>query len=503
MESSSKQIKIGALISYIALAINIAATLLYMPWMVSVIGKPNYAMYTLANSFVNIFLMDFGLSSSVSKFIAQYRAEGNQEKEKEFISTVAKIYLILDGIMAAILTVLFFFIDTIYAGLTAEEIKIFRELYLIVASYAVVSFPFMPLSGIMYAYEKLIETKVCEVFQKVFSIVFVVIALLYEANVFYVVLANVISALITLVAKYYIVRRDTHLRIQLSVANMKMFKEIVGFTIWLAVQSLAQRCIFNIAPTILGIVATSDDIAVFSPATSIEGYFASVAVAINGFFIMRITRYVTRNEKEQLYQLLLRVGRFQVFLLGMVYIVFCCIGEEFMCVWMGPEFRTASICAVLVMFPDIFIFSAQVANTAAITNNLVKQQALGYMLMAGVCVGLSVPLSSSLGAVGASIAIAVAYTVLFIYNCVLYTKKMDLNMWKFVKQCYGRLVFPMIIVGLIGYFLCNGIILIQGWMGVIVKAILIAIIYIIVMLVAMSKEERGVILNFVRRGKHD
>ena len=50
MDNSTKQIRIGAVISYVALAVNIAATLLYMPWMVSVIGKANYAMYTLAYS---------------------------------------------------------------------------------------------------------------------------------------------------------------------------------------------------------------------------------------------------------------------------------------------------------------------------------------------------------------------------------------------------------------------------------------------------------------------
>ena len=142
MDNSTKQIRIGAVISYVALAVNIAATLLYMPWMVSVIGKANYAMYTLAYSFVNIFVMDFGLSNSVSKFIAQYRAEGSVQKENEFMATVSKVYLILDAVMAAILLVLFFFIDVIYTGLTAEEIRTFRSLYLIVASYAVVSFPF-------------------------------------------------------------------------------------------------------------------------------------------------------------------------------------------------------------------------------------------------------------------------------------------------------------------------------------------------------------------------
>lgn len=190
MDNSTKQIRIGAVISYVALAVNIAATLLYMPWMVSVIGKANYAMYTLAYSFVNIFVMDFGLSNSVSKFIAQYRAEGSVQKENEFMATVSKVYLILDAVMAAILLVLFFFIDVIYTGLTAEEIRTFRSLYLIVASYAVVSFPFMPLSGVMYAYEKVIETKLCEMFQKLFTIVLVIAALLYQADVKFVMLAK-------------------------------------------------------------------------------------------------------------------------------------------------------------------------------------------------------------------------------------------------------------------------------------------------------------------------
>lgn len=499
MEQSTKQIKIGAVVSYLALAINIAATLLYMPWMVSVIGESNYAMYTLANSFVNIFVVDFGLSSAVSKFIAQYRAEGNVEKEAQFIATVTKVYLVLDGIILTILAVLFFFIGTIYKGLTADEIHTFRCLYIIVASYAVVSFPFMPLSGIMYAYEKLVETKLCELIQKILSIIMVVLALQYQANVVYVVLANVISALITVVAKFFIVRRGTPLQLKLSYANMTMFREVAAFTIWIAVQALAQRCIFNLAPTILGIVATSKDIAVFAPASSVEGYFATVAAAINGFFVMRITKYVVADEKEQLYKLLLKVGRYQVLLLGLIYVVFACVGEGFMCSWMGLEFRMAWPCALLVMIPDILIFSEQVANTAAIASNLVKHQAFGYVLMAVVCVLFSFPLSRALGATGAAAAIAIAYLTLFVYNNILYSRKMKLNMWKFIKECYGKLILPIAAAVCVGYFLCDRIILINGWKGVIIKAIIVSILYLIAVSTAVTEEERKFVQGLFKR----
>ena len=44
--NSQKQIKLGAMISYAAIAINIVATLLYTPWMVRQIGQANYGLFT-------------------------------------------------------------------------------------------------------------------------------------------------------------------------------------------------------------------------------------------------------------------------------------------------------------------------------------------------------------------------------------------------------------------------------------------------------------------------
>ena len=42
----NKQIKYGALISYIALFINIVIGLVYSPWVIRSIGKADYGLYT-------------------------------------------------------------------------------------------------------------------------------------------------------------------------------------------------------------------------------------------------------------------------------------------------------------------------------------------------------------------------------------------------------------------------------------------------------------------------
>ena len=62
---SSKQLKMGVLLSYISIGVNILTGLIYTPWVISTIGQENFGLYTLAMSVISIFVFDFGLSSAV------------------------------------------------------------------------------------------------------------------------------------------------------------------------------------------------------------------------------------------------------------------------------------------------------------------------------------------------------------------------------------------------------------------------------------------------------
>lgn len=58
------QIKVGGILSYVSIFINILAGLIYTPWMIQEIGPSQYGLFTLANSLISLFLIDFGLSSA-------------------------------------------------------------------------------------------------------------------------------------------------------------------------------------------------------------------------------------------------------------------------------------------------------------------------------------------------------------------------------------------------------------------------------------------------------
>lgn len=488
--NSNKQIKYGAVISYLAIIINLVVTLLYTPWMVSKIGKSNYALYTLSTSLISIFLMDFGISSSVARFLAKYKAEGRDAEIPRFLGIVYKLFLVIAFVIFLALIIVFFLIEKIYAGLSAKEIMQFKELYLIVAGYSVISFPFMPLDGILNSHEKFIQLKICGLVQKAVSILLIVASLFFGLGVVAVVSANAVSGLITILIKIIIIRKAGIPNPNLKCKDKRILKDIFSFSIWVTIMSIAQRCMFNLAPSILGVVSNSNEIAVFSPANSLESYFFTFAAAINGLFLPKISRLIALNDREQIMDLMIKVGKYQMVVLGLIFVGFVSIGKDFMTLWMGEDYIKSYYGAILIFLPDLLIFSQQIANTLMIAENKVKLQAFGYIIMAIVCLACSFLLSSIYGCIGACMAIAIGYFANFIYINIVYAKVMKLKLKEFYVKCYLRTI-PIIIISIIALLVVFSLFDKISWLYLIIKGLVVVFVYcVLAFIFSITKTER-------------
>ena len=499
MSNENKQLKYGAVISYIAIFINTVTALFYLPWMARKLGQSHYALYNLAFSFVNFFLVDFGLGLAVSRFVSKYRAEDDEEKANALIGTVTKLYLAIDAIILVVLVAVYFFIDTIYKGLTPEEIAVFKPLYLIMAVYSVLSFPFMSVNGILTAYEKFVALKLCDLGQKLLTVFLIIYGLRTGHGVTFLITANVIGGALAILAKVIIVKTETPIVPDFKTRDPEILQAVLAFSVWTAIVSICQRMIFSLAPTILGIVSNSSEIALFSPANSLEGYFYMFAAAVNGLFLARISRYIAKNEEEKLFDLMVNVGRYQMVVMGLIFIGFLCVGSDFMSLWMGKEYQGAAFCAILMFVPDLLLFTQQIANDTVIAKNEVKHYAYSNIGMAVICVVLSFILARPLGALGSSIAIAVSYFFTFIYMNVVYYKKLHLDVFTFFKKCYGSFVLPYAITIVLSRIVLPHIHR-GGWLGLGVKAVFIVVVYLVsVWFLALTKNEKSVILKRFRK----
>ena len=498
----NRQFAFGALLSYGAIAFNILSGLLYTPWMIRVVGDDQYALYALAISVINLFLLDFGIGSSVTKFLSNYYARGQYKEANRFMGIVYKVFFVISVVIAVVLLVFYFLIDGIYVKLTPTEIQTFKRLFVIVATYSVLSFPFTTFNGILMANEQFISVKACNFGQKVLNVALIVVALLMGANVYALVLVNALSNILFIGIKYICIRRQTRLAVDFSHRDKTMAKELFGFSVWVTVMNLARRCMFNIMPSVIAALIGSAEVTRFSLAASLEGYVYTFADAINGMFLPKISRILVREDAERgLSALMCKVGRFHVATIGLIYLGFLCLGREFVLLWMGEGYELVYICTLLLISPALIYIPQQVAKTALLAKGIVKQQAMIYVGMAVANLSLSFILIPMFGIVGAAISVCVSYLLRTLMFNVLYRKKLGIDLGVYFRNAYGRWLVAAVAALAFGWMVAK-IPGLTGWVGLAVKIVLFTGIYGTFFIVfGVEKIERAALLERLHGGK--
>jgi len=275
-----------------------------------------------------------------------------------------------------------------------------------------------------------------------------------------------------------------------------MYKEILAFSLWTTVSSLSQRLVFNISPTIIGITVSgaTSAIAIFGIISTIEGYVYTITTALNGMFIGRIASILAgENVEGKLTTLTIKIGRFQYLLNGLIVLGVFFIGKDFIVMWMGEEFTQAYYGTLLVVFPGLFYNPMQIANSAMIAENYVKQLAI-INVFVGVCnVCLSFVFSSIFGVLGAALSIFVAYSLRTVLTIYTIKKKLKIDIKLFFKIVYLRMSVPILITIAISFVFIVSFEA-DSWFLVLIKAAITTLVYLLCVFVfGTYREEKHMI----------
>lgn len=479
MQNSNRQIKIGGIISYLTIGFSIISGLIYTPWMISVIGQSNFGLYTLATSLVTMVTIDLGLSSAVTRFISKYRAKNDVESIKKFLGVAYKLFIALAIIFLVSLTIVYFNVDRIFLKLTSDEIEKVKVLLSIAGLYAVISFPFHPLDGLLVSGEWFIFQKSTALVNKVLNIALMVSALLMGYGLYSLVVVNAFSGLVIIGLKLYFLRKKDHQQIEWKGFDKRLTREIFSFSLWVMVISIAQRLILNITPSVLGITSGSREIAIFSAAMTIEGYVWTFATVFSGMFLPKVSRLIYGDNAgpEAIQTLMIKVGRIQFILLAAIVSIFIVIGRGFFLNWLGIDFEKSYLITVLLILPGLITIPQEIASTTLIASNQVRYNALSRIIIAVISISLSYLLSLKFGSTGAGIAIFIGNMIggAIILN-IIYARVLKINVWAFFRKCQISMAFPFVLVLFFGFTL-NYFIKEVSWLNTLIKIIILSLIY--------------------------
>ena len=502
MQNSNRQIKIGGIISYLTIVFSIISGLIYTPWMISVIGQSNFGLYTLATSLVTMVTIDLGLSSAVTRFISKYRAKNDVESIKKFLGVAYKLFIALAIIFLVSLTIVYFNVDRIFLKLTPDEIEKVKVLLSIAGLYAVISFPFHPLDGLLVSGEWFIFQKSTALVNKVLNIALMITALLMGYGLYSLVVVNAFSGLVIIGLKLYFLRKKDHQQIEWKGFDTRLTREIFSFSLWVMVISIAQRLILNITPSVLGITSGSREIAIFSAAMTIEGYVWTFATVFSGMFLPKVSRliYGDKAGPEAIQTLMIKVGRIQFILLAAIVSIFIVTGRGFFLNWLGIDFEKSYLIAVLLILPGLITIPQEIASTTLIASNQVRYNALSRIIIAVISISLSYLLSLKFGSTGAGIAIFIGNIIggAIILN-IIYVRVLKINVWTFFRKCQISMAFPFVLVLIFGFTL-NYFIKEVSWLNTLIKIMILLLIYSIsAYYYAINSYEKELVFGAIRK----
>lgn len=468
--------------------------------MVRQIGISDYGLYTLVTAFLTYFLIDFGFGSSIARFMAKYMAEGQPDQISNLLGIAARIYILLDIIIVIILLVVYFYLEGIFSQLNDQEIAKFKVIYCIAGVFSVLSFPLIPVQGAMIANEKFVVDKISNLAQKVIIIFLMVTALLLGYGLFALVLVNGITGLGIKLFKFVYLKKQGLLKINYRSFDRVLLKELFSFSIWIFIIGIAQRLLISISPTILGIFSGTEQIAVFGIAIILEGYIWTIANAINGLFLPRLTEIVTKNgSSEVITNLMIKVGRIQLFIMGMLITGIVVLGKPFVLLWMGESFKLSYSVALFLIVPGLITLTQEIASTMIVVVNKVRIRAILFVSAAVISVIISSLLASEYGAVGPAIGIATALVLSHIIGMnIVYFKVLKLDIMRFFKSVHLKMLWPMLVTVMLSVFF-QFYIPINSWESFLVSGICFTSVYSILMwLFVMNSFEKELVRSIAK-----
>lgn len=492
----------GAMISYVSIFLNIVISLVYTPWMIRQIGVSDYGLFSLVGTFLSYFLLDFGLAGTITRFVAKYRAESDETKVANMLGLTARVYLVMDAIIFAIVFILYFFLTDIFGGgLTQEEIEKLKVLYCIAGTFSILSFLFKPVSGAMMAYEYFVENKILDLVVRVGTVIFIVFMLLLGGNVYHLVFITGFVGFSAALLRYAIFIGKSKLKINWSYFEKAELIGLFSFSVWVLVVQLSQMFRLSLLPTILGIFNSTTEISIFSVGRNLEGMVYTISAALNGLFLPMVSRMVRSGDSKGILDLMIRVGRIQLYIILLIFSGFVVFGQQFIHLWVGETFNSSYYVFLLLIFANIISLTLTIAMDMVYAENKIKHTALRVVISSAIGLVISIIVAPKYGAVGCAAATGVALVLTQILYVDFYQRKMGLDMGYFFRNCHLKIMPLIVVYAVVGFFVCRNLI-INSWLMLIVVICVYTVGYLaIAWFFLVNEYERNLVKGFVIRKK--
>lgn len=500
---SSKEIKIGAILSYVIIVVNMLIGVLYTPILTAKLGQTEYGLYSLVTSVISyLTILDFGFGNAIIIYTTRYRNKNEKDKEQKLHGMFFLIYTIIGIIAGFIGTILWLNVDRLFGNsMSVDELNKAKVLMGILTFNLAITFPLSIFSSIITSYEKFVYSKVLNLARIILNPIIMLVLLNFGIKSIGLVILVTVLNITTLILNFIYCKTKLKIKLKFGKIDFKLLREIMAYSVWIFLNSIMDKINWSLDQFVLGIYSGSVAVAVYSVASQLNQMYVNFSTAISGVLLPRVTRMENNNASNQEFtDIFIKTGRIQYIVMALIISGFILYGKEFVNImWVGPEYSESYIIACILMIPSTIPLIQNVGLNILQAKNKYKFRVIVLIVFAIVNVCISIFLTKIYGGIGAALGTAIS-TILgqVIFMNIFYQKKIGINIIEFWKNILNMSI-PIIFV-IIFAIILKIFVPISSEIILVAQILLYALIYcLIIYKFSINEYEKQLILKPIKK----
>ena len=496
---AKSQLKIGAILTYVNMAIGSLIPMFYTPIMLDMLGQSDYGLYRLAGTVTSyLSLLSFGIGSAIVRYLIMYREEYGSEGEAKMLGLFNVIFGVISGIVVVVGIILSFNVGAFYDGaLNSTELNQLKLMVMLLTVNTAVGISSTVYASCVLSHEKFLFMQVINILTTIVTPIANLIALFMGFNSVGLIVSSLILTIVTRIVYIVYIRCTIKIKPVYKGMPTHIVKELIVFSFWVFLGNIVNQLYSATDTVIIGAVPAlaTVGVAIYNIGATFNGMMMNFSIGISGVITPRVNTMVfSGSDTKELTDLLIKVGRLQAYIVTIVCSGFIVFGRQFINLWAGAEYEQAYAVALFTMIPSCVPLMQSVALNIAVAQNKHRFRSLVYLFIAILNVVGTMLAVNKYGIIGAAAVSCIAYVLgqVFIMNWY-YWKKIKLDIPRFWKSIL-RIVLIGAVLCVVGLVVTR-FIAINNWVVMFTLIIVYTAIFsVLEWCLAMNSYERGVFI---------
>lgn len=440
----------NSLANYCGFFISLAIAFFLSPFLVHTLGDTRYGIWSIAASLSGYMsLLDMGISSSLTRYVAKYKTLNKEDTLNSIISSACFLLLLCSSSVIALSPLVSYLIVT-YLQFDATLVKIVQTLIIIISFDVALFLAAGTFRGIFQGLQRYDITNIAHIITSISNAALFYIFLTRGYGLITMGLISISGKTITITIFTLLIKKKfTFINISWKSVSRKSIRTIFSHSTFSFINIVASQIAYYSDTFVIGFFINAATITYYSIAWSLTEYIKKFCISFTNVFIPAASAYdAAKDGYDQIRQLLYSGTKYALVFIGLFCVGLMILGGPFIDCWMGDIYGQKSR-PILFLFTISHFFVLPQLISQSILMGMTRHQIVAYgnLVVSFVNLTLSILLVQKYGMVGVAIGTTIPQMILSGLIVPYQTCKIiETSPFHFFQMTYGKVAIPIIIL---------------------------------------------------------